>query len=34
MSKRLIKLGFSDVRTLRGGLTGWEDAGNKVVATD
>ena len=34
MSKRLIKLGFSDVRTLRGGLTGWEDAGNTVVATD
>ena len=34
MSKRLIKLGFSDVRTLRGGLTGWEDAGNVVVATD
>ena len=34
MSKRLIKLGFSDVRTLRGGLTGWEDAGNAVVATD
>ena len=34
MSKRLIKLGFSDVRTLRGGLTGWGDAGNAVVATD
>ena len=34
MSKRLIKLGFSDVRTLRGGLTGWDDAGNAVAATD
>lgn len=34
MSKRLINLGFSDVRTLRGGLTGWEDAGNAVVAAD
>lgn len=34
MSKRLIKLGFSDVRTLRGGLTGWEDAGNAVVTKD
>ena len=34
MSKRLIKLGFSDVRTLRGGLTGWEDAGNPVVKAE
>ena len=34
MSKRLIKLGFSDVRTLRGGLTGWEDAGYSVVTAE
>ncbi len=34
MSKRLIKLGFSDVKTLRGGLTGWEDAGNSVVSAE
>ena len=34
MRTRLIQLGFSDVRTLRGGLTGWDDAGNAVVATD
>ena len=34
MSKRLIKLGFSDVKTLRGGLTGWEDAGNAVITAE
>ena len=34
MSKRLMKLGFSDVRTLRGGLTGWESAGNAVVTPE
>lgn len=34
MSKRLIKLGFSDVRTLRGGLVGWEDAGYSVVTAE
>jgi rhodanese-related sulfurtransferase len=34
MSKRLIKLGFSNVKTLRGGLTGWEDAGHAVVTAE
>jgi rhodanese-related sulfurtransferase len=34
MSKRLIKLGFSNVKTLRGGLTGWEDAGNAVITAE
>ena len=34
MSKRLIRLGFTDVKTLRGGLTGWEDAGNAVVTAE
>ena len=34
MSKRLIKLGFSNVKTLQGGLTGWEDAGHEVVAAE
>jgi 3-mercaptopyruvate sulfurtransferase SseA len=27
MSKRLMELGFKDVRTLRGGLRAWTDAG-------
>ncbi len=31
MSKELIKIGFTDVKTLRGGLTGWEDAGEMVI---
>lgn len=30
MSKTLIEHGFKDVRTLRGGLTGWEDAGKPI----
>jgi rhodanese-related sulfurtransferase len=30
MCKALLKLGFSDVMILRGGLTGWEDAGEPV----
>ncbi len=30
MSKELISQGFTDVRTLRGGLTGWDDAGEPV----
>jgi rhodanese-related sulfurtransferase len=30
MSKTLIELGFDDVRTLRGGLRAWEDAGFEV----
>jgi rhodanese-related sulfurtransferase len=29
-SKTLIELGFKDVRTLRGGLRAWEDAGNPI----
>jgi len=32
MSKSLIEHGFKDVRTLRGGLTGWEDAGKPISA--
>ena len=31
MSKRLIELGVSDVRTLRGGLRAWESAGNELA---
>ena len=30
MSKRLIELGFKDVRTLRGGLRAWTAAGNPL----
>lgn len=30
MSKRLMELGFSDVRTLHGGLRAWEAAGNEI----
>ena len=30
MSKELITQGFTDVRTLRGGLTGWDDAGEPI----
>ena len=30
MSKSLNENGFNDVRTLRGGLTGWEDAGKPI----
>ena len=30
MSKRLIELGFGNVRTLRGGLRAWTDAGHPV----
>ncbi len=30
MSKDLIKKGFKDVRTLRGGLTSWTDSGREV----
>ncbi len=30
MSKRLMALGFKDVRTLRGGLEAWRNAGNEV----
>jgi rhodanese-related sulfurtransferase len=34
MSKALIKLGFTDVKTLRGGLMGWDDAGEIVETTE
>jgi rhodanese-related sulfurtransferase len=30
MSKTLISLGFNDVKTIRGGLRGWEKAGELV----
>lgn len=30
MSKALITMGFKDVKTLRGGITGWDDAGEPV----
>ena len=33
LSKELIKQGFSDIKTMRGGLTGWEAAGHPVSAT-
>tara|TARA_B100001123_G_C14855299_1_gene845768 strand:+ start:285 stop:710 length:426 start_codon:yes stop_codon:yes gene_type:complete len=33
MSKTLLNYGFKDVRTLRGGLTSWEDAGEPVLTT-
>ena len=34
MSKRLVELGYKDVRTLRGGLRAWQDAGNEVELGD
>jgi 3-mercaptopyruvate sulfurtransferase SseA len=34
MSKRLMELGFKDVRTLRGGLRAWTDAGNELETGD
>jgi rhodanese-related sulfurtransferase len=30
MSKDLLKRGFKDVRTLKGGLTGWTDSGREI----
>jgi rhodanese-related sulfurtransferase len=30
MSKRLLELGYKDVRTLRGGLRAWTTAGNRL----
>jgi rhodanese-related sulfurtransferase len=30
MSKQLMKMGFTDVRTMRGGLVGWGDAGKPI----
>ena len=34
MSKQLITMGFTDVKTLRGGLTGWGDAGEPIETTE
>lgn len=34
MSKTLMELGFGDVRTLRGGLRAWTDAGNEVATLE
>ncbi len=34
MSKRLLELGFKDVRTLRGGLQAWADLGHPVDTGD
>jgi 3-mercaptopyruvate sulfurtransferase SseA len=34
MSKRLMELGFKDVRTLRGGLVAWENAGFELETGD
>ena len=32
MSKTLMELGFKEVKTLRGGITGWVDAGEPVIS--
>mgnify|MGYP001222230725 CR=1 FL=1 len=34
MSKKLISMGFTDIRTLRGGLTGWGDAGEPIETAE
>lgn len=34
MSKELISMGFTDVRTLRGGLVGWGDAGESIETNE
>jgi rhodanese-related sulfurtransferase len=34
MSKALMQLGFTDVKTLRGGLVGWDDAGEVVETAE
>jgi len=34
MSKRLMQLGYKDVKTLRGGLSGWRAAGYEVENGD
>ncbi len=34
MSKRLVELGYKDVRTLRGGLRAWQETGNDVELGD
>ncbi len=34
MSKRLMELGFKEVRTLRGGVSAWKEAGYEVATTE
>ncbi len=34
MSKQLMSMGFTDVRTMRGGLVGWGDAGEPIETED
>ncbi|MHC4219362.1 MAG: rhodanese-like domain-containing protein [Planctomycetota bacterium] len=34
MSKRLMELGFKDVRTLRGGVRAWTDAGHELETAE
>ena len=34
MSKTLIEYGFKDVRTLQGGITGWEDGENPISVNE
>jgi rhodanese-related sulfurtransferase len=34
MSKALMELGFTEVKTHRGGLTGWEEAGGLVITRE
>ncbi len=34
MSKELITMGFTDVKTLRGGLVGWGDAGESIETAE
>jgi len=34
MAKKLLALGYQDVRTLRGGLRAWKQAGNEVETQD
>jgi rhodanese-related sulfurtransferase len=34
MSKTLIGMGFTDVKTLRGGLVGWGDAGESIETVE
>jgi rhodanese-related sulfurtransferase len=34
MSKTLMEMGFENIKTLRGGLKGWEDAGEPVITKE
>jgi rhodanese-related sulfurtransferase len=34
MSKTLMEMGFKNIKTLRGGLKGWEDAGEPVITKE